>query len=549
MATYKNTEHQTEVVIIGGGPVGAALSGDLGRRGIPNILLEMTDGVFRDPRLHAVNIRTMELARRWQIEDDLRNCGWPADHSQDILFVTALTGYELGRIEWPAIGTMSPPDASPTFAQRCPQAWFNPILVSFARRQAVSDVRMRWRCDSFVQDEAGVTVHATDLSDESRHIIRAKYLVAADGSRSNVRRALGIHRNGPDAYGLSAEAIVEIPHLSRSHSMGLAGRYTLVTEQGMSASLLPFDGRNLYRMTTMVEQEGMTEATMAEAVRALIGANVPFEFKSPVLPWSNRETCAQSFLSGRVFIAGDAAHTMPTTGGFGMNTGILDSWDLGWKLEADIKGWGGPLLCGSYDHERKLAAQRTARLAGAIYKDWLQVKNELDAGRGLLLAENADGYAYRAHLGDTLVRTFRREFNAVGGALGYRYEGSPICIADGTSEPDDSLTDYRQTSRPGHRAPHVWLEDGRSTLDLFGEGFVLMTRDARSAVAQAFKEHAASVGVPFTVFSLNSPALQTAYEVDHVLVRPDGHVAWRSVGAAPAPAAVLDIARGVPVVH
>lgn len=520
---------ETQVVVVGGGPVGAALAGDLGRHGIRTIVLEMTDGVFRDPRMHAVNIRTMELMRRWGLEQQLRDCGWPKDHSQDVLFVTALDGYEIGRIPWPSIAESVPPPQSPTFAQRCPQSWFNPIMLDFARAQPTVDLRLLHRCDGFTQDQDCVIVHVTDLSSGKTSKIRAAWLVGCDGSRSMVRDALSVERSASPTYGHAAEVIFRSTDLNRLHDKGRAGRYTMITPTGMSASLLPYDGRDLYRLTLMAEAAKVSEADMRRSIRnLLISAEFAFELTTPVLGWVNRETNAEHYRVGRALLAGDAAHGMPPTGGFGMNTGLVDAADLAWKLAFVLRGWGGETLLDAYNSERRGAVARTARMAGAIYQDWLAMAPMLRQTGGLLSADSSEGAACRAQLGKHLVATFRREFNPLGGALGYSYEESPICVMDGTPAPEDTLVEYNQTSRPGHRAPHLWLRDGVSTIDLFGSGFVLLATAGNVSKAKSFLTAAQFSNVPLRLEVLpDTPAVAAAYPGAVTLVRPDGHVAWR----------------------
>ena len=518
----------TEVLIVGAGPVGAALAGDLGSRGVRCILLEATDGQLFDPRLHAVNVRTMELARRWGITEKLRNCGWPQDHSQDVVYVTSVVGDELARVLWPSISEMRPPPESPTFAQRCPQTWFNPILQEFAKRQPSVRARFENRLESFEQDSSGVTAQVKDLKTGELWTVRSAYLVACDGARSEIRDQLGIERRYTKKLGHSAEIVFRSPALAALTGASEAGRYNIVQATGMSKSLLPIDGKDLYRMTLIAEGSPVTRERIVAAIRESIGSDdIQFELVNDVIPWISGVSSAETFRQDRVFLAGDAAHTMPTTGGMGMNTGILDSLDLAWKLEACCRGWGGPGLLASYEIERRQAADRTSEMASAIYQDWLALEPELKRGAELLHEKDAKGVAYKSALGSQLVGVFTREFNSIGGALGYRYNESPICIADGSPEPEDSLSIYTPVSRPGHLAPHLWVDDGRtSTLDWFGTGFCILHHiDSKEAAARV-QLPAVGLGVPVHLRQL-PPRSREHYPCDVTIVRPDGHVAWR----------------------
>ena len=534
----------TEVLIVGAGPVGAALAGDLGQRGIKCIVVEATDGTVRDPRLHAVNIRTMELARRWGLVDALRNCGWPAEHLQDVVYATKIGGYEVGRLAWPPISSMTPPPQSPVFAQRCPQNWFNPILHEFAKARTCVGLRFLHRLVSFVQIDDSVTAVIDDTEKGTQYSVKARFLVACDGGRSSIRKTLGVQREKEGPIGFAADGVFRSPALAKRNGRQEAGRYTIITPQGMSFSLLPMDGKELYRMMLYVEPTKATADRVLEAIRYSIGEDVPFEMVGDVLHWVPRVTMAEQFRVGRVFIAGDAAHTMPTAGGFGMNTGILDAADLGWKLAAVLRGWGGPKLLDSYHAERKPAAQRTSTMASSIYKQFHVMGDEIRGYGTLTLESSPEGAKARQEIGGKLTSFFRREFNAIGGALGYRYEGSPICIPDGSEPPEDSMVEYVQTSRPGHRAPHAWLSEGLSTLDLFGDGFTMIHSGGEIGPCAALQEAASRRNMPLRVASSSDEQVRDLYPRNFTLIRPDGHVAWRGDAFEQTPDAVLNIVTG-----
>jgi 2-polyprenyl-6-methoxyphenol hydroxylase-like FAD-dependent oxidoreductase len=536
-----------DVIIVGGGPTGAALAGDLGQRGISVLLLEQTDGVVRDARLHAVSIRTMELARRWGIEDELRHCGWPLDHPQDVVWGTSLSEPEIARIHWPPISEMTPPAVSPTFAQRCPQMWFNAILLRFAARQPSVTTLLRSKVVDVTQNTDIVTVRV-HYSDGRTATYTADYLVAADGARSDIRRNLGIDTEKSSVWGTSAEAIVRSPQLRSLPLAQTLGRFTVLEPAGMSISLLPFDGKDQYRITVMVGDGDVTERIMLDAGRKIAGVDVDIEFVTEILPWSNRETIAAAFREGRIFLAGDAAHTMPTTGGLGMNTGIQDSFDLAWKLDAVLRGWAGDRLLDSYDPERRAAAKQSSALASGIYQDWVQTRHEHQQFWSRILSGGTDADRAREQLGASLVQTFRREFNNIPASLGYRYEGSPVCVPDGTDTPALTFDEYVPTARPGHRAPHVWTAPGVSTLDLFGPNFTLLAVGHDKSAGDALVIAARERNMPLTVAAVTEPdivdAMRSAYERRLVLVRPDGHVAWRGDHVPANPGRILDIARG-----
>jgi hypothetical protein len=239
--------------------------------------------------------------------------------------------------------------------------------------------------------------------------------------------------------------------------------------------------------------------------------------------WHRRSLVAERYGRGRVFLAGDAVHQLSPTGALGMNSGIGDAVDLGWKLAAVLQGWGGPNLLTSYDAERQPVGLRNVGIATDMYQN-----NESFGGTAAdLECDDAATEELRRRVGAELERVVGREFRTTGAQLGYRYESSPICVADGTPAPPDPMETYAPTARPGSRAPHAWLADGRSTLDLFGRGFALL-RFAESVDTSGLHEAAAKRSVPFSEVAIDDPAVASLYEQSLVLVRPDGHVAWRA---------------------
>ena len=247
---------------------------------------------------------------------------------------------------------------------------------------------------------------------------------------------------------------------------------------------------------------------------------------------------ADHFQVPPILLAGDAVHQHAPSGGFGMNTGMGDAVDLGWKLAGSVAGWGGKGLLGSYEAERRPVAQRNVGEATD------NVSRPTDPALIKVIDDpTPEGEAARRQIGDDIRDNRSKTFISDGIALGYRYE-SPIVISDGTPPPADSVMQYQQTSRPGSRAPHAWIASGRSTLDLFGKDFVLMRFGADAPSGAGLAAAASERGVPFEISSFAAPDLATLYERKLVLVRPDGHVAWRSDHLPDDPLAVIDTVRG-----
>jgi hypothetical protein len=225
-----------------------------------------------------------------------------------------------------------------------------------------------------------------------------------------------------------------------------------------------------------------------------------------------------------------------------MNTGIQDAVDLGWKLAARVRGWGGRELLRSYQVERRPVAVRNVNEASNNLGRMLSTRNRKPPPE--IFEPGPAGDAARKDYGDWFTQTMRHEWFTLGIHLGYRYDSSPIIWPDGTPAPPLEVATYSQAARPGARAPHAWLPDGRSTLDLFGRGFVLLRLGAEAPSGERIRAAAAAANVPLDLVHLDTPEVTALYQKRLVLVRPDGHVAWRA-DTEPADAhALIDVVRG-----
>jgi hypothetical protein len=238
--------------------------------------------------------------------------------------------------------------------------------------------------------------------------------------------------------------------------------------------------------------------------------------------WVAHRLVADRYSRGRVFLGGDACHLHPPFGGFGMNMGIGDAVDLGWKLAATLRGWGGPELLASYELERRPVHERTIGEAVANYST---VGNQLV--RPALEEPGFAGDATRSEVGNIILATKVHEFKSLGLVLGSRYRDSPVIIPDGTEPPADHSMVYVPSAYPGCLAPHHWLADGSSLYDHFGQGFTLLVTDGDPPAARDLAEYAAARGVPLKVVAPADARLRARYEARFALIRPDQHVAWR----------------------
>jgi 2-polyprenyl-6-methoxyphenol hydroxylase-like FAD-dependent oxidoreductase len=531
---------ETPILIVGGGPVGLALACDLGMRGVSCLLVEQGEGLPDHPRATAINSRSMEFMRRWGIADAVHAAGTPDDFPHTALYCTSLTGYEIARIERPSHGGREPIKQSPERPQRCNQLFLDPILEKRAR--SFDHVEWRHRCSlesvSQTDDRVVATVH--DRKNDRRLQITASYLVDCSGGRSVIRPALGIEMSGSSYLGHFLSIFIRAPELWNHHAMGKAALVTFVDAKGLWRNLVSLDGRELYRLGLTGKQyyDAPDQVDAEGFFRQAIGKDVPHEILS-VRRWMARNIVADRYRHGRIFLAGDAAHLNHPASGLGLNTGLGDVVDLGWKLSAVLAGWGGARLLDSYEPERRPVGIRNIGHAGDSHNNERQQPTHPE-----IAMDTTAGAEARRKMGEDLVRIQTRRVITDGLALGYQYAPSPIVCSDGTAPSPSSTIEYHPTTAPGSRAPHAWLSDGRSTLDLFGNGFTLLRLGAGAPRPSMMERAFAERQVPLTTISIVDPAIATLYERPLVLVRPDGHVAWRGDQESTNPLAVVDHVRG-----
>lgn len=531
------------VLIAGAGPVGLALAIELAYRSVRCLVVEQSDGKVEFPTTNLANTRTVEHLRRWGIADRMRyESGYPTDYPRNYLFVTRMDGYEIARFEHPANGDpRSRSPFSPEGRLWISKPYFDPVLHGHAAALETVAIRYETSLASFRQDGAKVIAEIIDQKSGASESIEADYLVGCDGGKSTVRRALGLSYEGVFSQGMNVAVLFRSPQLLRSIPFGPAVMYQIVNSR-INGTIAAVDGKELWRLNLRnVRQEQIDSFNAPEKMRFALGEHIPFELLD-IRPWTGHCVVAEHYRDGRVFLAGDAAHLNWPAGGFGMNTGVGDAVDLGWKLAAVLQGWGGKQLLDSYTAERKPIAMinvhEAAEMRASFDRETPFSPKIEEAGE--------EGQALRAKARDAILRTRAKEFqnDSVGIELGYRYENSPICIADGTPAPPLDHGLYVPSTWPGARAPHVWLKDGRSTLDLFGKGFVLLDLSGATPSDSSLAEAACEVGLPLEIVAIDEPQVREAYERDFVLVRPDGHVAWRGDRLPEKPREVIDKVRG-----
>jgi putative polyketide hydroxylase len=511
------------VLIVGGGPVGLTASILLSQAGVRSLLVERHPGTAIHPKARGINARSMEMYRQCGVEAAIRKAGLPPERAGFIVWARTLAGEEIERrVPWRS-GPQSVA-VSPVRNCLCAQDDLEPVLRAFAERQAGGELRFSTEVTACEQDDTAVTATLVDRTSGARKQVKARYVIAADGAQSTIRQQLGVPMEGEenvyDSVNILLNADLRPWTADRPAALYFIEhpqlRGTFLTINGIDRWGFLVNGLAAYGY----KASDFTAQRSAELVRTAAGvADLDVKILG-VVPWTASARVAERYRVGRIFLAGDAAHEMPPTGGFGMNTGVQDVQNLAWKIAAVLQESAAPSLLDTYHDERQPVGKAITEqsLINAVSMGRLNRTNEAAGARPEYLNEQ-------------------------GMIFGASYQSSAV-VPDGTPPVAvaNPVTDYVPSARPGGRAPHAVLKRNGaqvSTIDLLGKGFVLLA----AAKGKAWSDAARKLGV--TAHDAGDGDWAAAYGVDEtgaVLVRPDGYVGWRSASMAPDPAAVLGAA-------
>ncbi len=512
----------TDVVIAGAGPVGLALALDLGQQGLAVTVLDgETDPATqtRDRKANAINNRSMEYLRRLGLSQDIHARVDPDIQVLDVAFVTSLTGHELARFvnAFESSPDLPPPGLSPEAYLRVNQIDIVEIIRD--RIAALDNVTIlpRTLFTGYAETTDGLVVTAKSADDETVFRFGAQYLLGCDGGASTVRKAAGIRLEGQGKLASNMNVVFTSREAHEVNAHADASMYWVVRPE-FNGYVAP--GPLSGRMTIWDVNDAKAahiEAHAAEYLAAAVGRSVAAEFHA-FQRWHTHHLIAAEYRVGRVFIAGDAAHMHPPTCGLGMNTGLGDASNLGWKIAAAVKGWGGEALLASYQAERQPIGAHVVALANHQYS--LAPKEYWAEG-----IEAPDGAALRAASGARILTEKATEFFSRGTVLGQSYKTSPVVVDDGTELSNTDPIHYEPTAQTGARLPHAVI-DGASLYDgLDRAGLTLLSIAGAGAEIAAMRACVEAAGVPFTSVVLD-PAWSGLYGRRYILVRPDHHVAW-----------------------
>jgi 2-polyprenyl-6-methoxyphenol hydroxylase-like FAD-dependent oxidoreductase len=495
--------------------------------------------------MDVTNGASMELLRRLGADDELRRVGVAPQHSFDVIFAPGLDGPEITRWPLPSVDEQratlrgSTDGARPGQPwQRCSQAIFESVMMERCKRDPLIDVRQGWRLETCAQ--VGDAVEATIVDDRDEPVkIRASYLVGCDGASSRVRSELGIAMEGPKDITTFALLHFRSADLANLHALGQF--WHLYTTGG--AIVIAQDEVDTWTLHQNLGPDVDNPDPIGDPTEFVAGAlGRPIEIDEVLASsvWRPNALLADRYGRDRILLAGDSAHTMPPTGGLGMNTALGDAFNLGWKLAGLLHGWGGPGLLASYDSERRPVGDRNRNAAVENVLVIFQYRDMVSPS--LIGQDSADGRAHRAAVAEFLT-TNSAENTSLGLELDVRYDDSPIvCAADNEAPPWDRRT-FVPSVRPGHRAPNVVVAEGETLFDRFGPGYTLVDAVGGSSDAKLLLDEAELIGLPVRHLILDDPRLCQLYRHNLVLVRPDLHVAWSGTTVAD-PADIIAHVRG-----
>jgi 2-polyprenyl-6-methoxyphenol hydroxylase-like FAD-dependent oxidoreductase len=526
----------TDVLIAGAGPVGATLALDLARRGVHVTVLEQSASPRRLPKMERCNARTMEIFRRLGLAETIRNASKFTPMPMDVFVLADFKYPPLLHLRYPSV----PQEQARIAAQReaglplepqqlVSQYTLEPILRAAASRAGAS-VHYGIALKSFEQDGTGVTALAT-FGDGNTRRIRTRWLVGCDGGTSTVRKQLGIALEGRGRLRRVHQVFFRSEQLFERIPVGRGRQYYFAE----GAIVVQDDLQHF-----MVNFQDWEDGQDAEArLRRMIGLEMDIEVLHEG-DWQHHLLVAERYRGGRAFIAGDAAHLVIPQGGLGMNTGIGDAVDLGWKLAAAVQGWAGAALLDTYEAERRETGLRNRDASGAAAEG---VRSWRSAVGPEIRAETPAGAAMRARVAALAAAGQPLGHEMVGSELGYRYTASPIVVTE-PAAPHSAVRDYLPTATPGVRLPHMWTAAGRAIHDLLGSGYTLLDTGSDATDASELAAAMRELNVPFEVLHLPEPALMQAYGRRLLLLRPDLHVAWRGDSLPADPAALAALVTG-----
>lgn len=544
------SDPQSDVLIVGAGPVGLTLAMDLAGRGIAVTIIESRyRGEPPSVRSNHVSARSMEAFRRLGVAAMIRAAGLPDEYPHDVAYRTTATGIEIARIPIPGRagrlrGDPGPDTTWPTPEppHRINQIFLEPILVDHAASVPGVTLINRREATDFNQDDDGVTLVARDLDTGAASQYRARYLVGCDGGRSMVRKRAGAV--------LLGDPIVQRVQSTYIRAPDLLGRFrhppawaTFALNPRRSGNVYAIDGRERWLIHNYLRpnEPDFDAVDRDRSIRAILGVDDQFEYEViSKEDWFGRRLIADRFRDRRVFLCGDAAHIWVPYAGYGMNAGIADAANLSWIVSAYLNGWANEPILDAYALERRPITEQVSRFA---MDHAHAMAGQREAVPEDIEAPGEAGDRLRSTIGQQAYDLNVQQYCCAGLNFGYFYDRSPLIAYDRGEAPAYTMGDFTPSTAPGCRTPHLWLQDGRSLYDALGADYTLLRFDQAVDVAPLLNA-ARLRSVPLQVLDVAGPSRPDPYRHALVLSRPDRHVAWRGDALPADPLSLIDVIRG-----
>lgn len=546
-----NQDFASDVLVVGAGPVGLTLAMDLARSGVRVTVVEVRR--FGEPpnvKCNHVSARSMEQFRRLGVAPALRQAGLPEDFPNDVVFRTRMTGEELTRIPIPCrrdrYTELEGPDTgwpTPEPPHRINQIYLEPLLLAHAVEQEGLSLLSRTRLIDFEQDDHGVLVSLEDLDTQEVRQLRVRYLVGCDGGSSGVRKKMGAQLQGTEVIQRVQSTHIRAPQLAALLPGKLAWCYYSVNPD-RCGTVFAIDGQETWLVHNHLNAQELEfdSVDRDKSIRHILGVGPDFEYQIITKEdWVGRRLVANRFRNGKVFLAGDAAHLWVPYAGYGMNAGIADATNLAWLLSARVKGWADESILDAYEAERQPITEQVSHFVMNHAQKMIKARSAVPAE---IEANNEAGQVARLHMGQEAYALNVQQFCCAGLNFGYFYEKSPIIAFDEETAPAYTMGDFTASTVPGCRAPHFWLNDGRSLYDELGPAYTLMVLDA-SAQVKPLLEAAQQAQVPLKLLDLSEQSeVPPAYTHKLLICRTDQHVVWRGDDCTQAAAQLMRQLKG-----
>ncbi len=541
---------ETEVLVVGAGPVGLTLAIDLAWRGIKVTVVETRSaGEPPNVKCNQVSARSMEVYRRLGLAKKLRESGLPMDYRIDVVTCTSVTGIELSRLSLPSskgrlTGEKGLDSSWPTPepSHRINQTYFEPILFAHAAAQDNIRILNRTMFKSYEQNDDKIISTVRSLDSDNTTIIASKFMVGCDGGSSKIRKMIGGSFTGVPEIQRVQSTYIHAPALMKMLGPKPAWMYFTLNPR-RCGTVIAIDGKDNWNIHNFLYNGEPTYNSVDRdwAIREILGVGSDFQYDViSKEDWMGRRLVSDKFRDRRAFICGDAGHIWIPAAGYGMNAEIADAADLAWMIAGVIEGWAEPAILDAYQAERQPITEQASKIITDVALRVMKQRREITPE---IEEEGPIGDETRARIGKEAHELELQQQCAAGLNFGYFYANSPIIAYDGEPHPSYSVHEFTQSTVPGCRTPHLWMAPSVSLYDQLGPYFTMIRTDPAISVAGILAA-AKLREVPLAVLDVQPLEAKSTYSRKLTLVRGDQHIAWRGDKEPSEPMKLIDLIRG-----